>query len=117
MKMGIAFVIISDEWVEPKGIDWQSCSIRIKEADVNQIENILKSRENEYLELGNNARKNYEKFISFENQFHFLSDAAATLHGLRKEVSFFDYLSEYIKFFQPFHFRNVLRYYKFKYFK
>jgi len=117
MKMGIAFVIISDEWVEPKGIDWKSCSIRIKETDVNQIENILKSRENEYLELGNNARKNYEKFMSFENQFHFLSDAAATLHGLRKEVSYFDYLSEYVKFFQPFHFRNVLRYYKFKYFK
>ena len=112
MKMGIAFVIISDEWVEPKGIDWQSCSVRIKEADVGQIENILKSRENEYIELGLNARKNYEKFLSFENQFHFLSDAAATLHSHRKEISVFEYFSEYVKFLQPFHFRNLLRYYK-----
>lgn len=117
MKMGIAPVVISDEWVEPKGIDWQSCSIRIKEIDVSQIENILKSRESEYIELGINARKNYEKFMSFENQFHFLSDAAATLHKVRKEVSIFDYLGEYLRFFQPFHFRNLLRFFKFKNFK
>jgi hypothetical protein len=117
MKMGIAPVIISDEWVEPKGIDWKSCSIRIKESEVNEIQYILKSRENEYIELGKNARKNYENLLLFENQFHFLSDAAAALHALRKEVSIFDYLGEYLRFFQPFHFRNLLRYYKKKYIK
>lgn len=112
MKMGIAPVIISDEWIETDGIDWNSCSIRIKEKDVGEIHNILKSRENEYLELGANARKNYEQFISFENQFHFLSDAAAKLHSFRDEVTFFDYLNEYKRFFEPFHFLNLLRYYK-----
>lgn len=117
MKMGIAPVIISDEWVESEEIDWKSCSIRIKEKDVSEIENILRSRENEYLELGINARKNYEKYISFENQFHLLSDAAAKLHTLRKDVSFADYLVEYLRFFEPFHFRNLLRYYKNKYIK
>ncbi|WP_269227355.1 exostosin domain-containing protein [Flavobacterium eburneipallidum] len=117
MKLGIAPVIISDEWIPIIGIDWDSCSIRIPEKDVHQIENILKSRENEYIELGANARKNYEKFMSFDNQFHFLSDAAATLHAFRKDVSIFDYLAEYIRFFEPFHFRNLLRYYKNKYVK
>ena len=115
MKIGIAPVIISDEWIETIGIDWNSCSIRIKEKDVGEIYNILKSRENEYLELGINARKNYEKFMSFENQFHFLSDAAAQLHSVRKEVSVFDYLGEYLRFLEPFHFRNLLRYYKNKF--
>lgn len=117
MKMGIAPVIISDEWVECERIDWKSCSIRIQEKDVSQIENILKNRENEYLELGINARKNYEKFMSFENQFHFISDAAAKLHALRKEVSALDYFGEYLRFLEPFHFRNLLRYYKNKYIK
>lgn len=117
MKLGIAPVIISDEWVEPQGIDWKSCSIRIQEKDVSKIESILKSREHEYLELGINARKNYEKYMSSENQFHFLSDAVATLHSLRKEVTVFDYLAEYIRFLEPFHFRNLLRYYKKKYIK
>jgi hypothetical protein len=115
MKLGIAPVIISDEWKEIDGIDWESCSIRIKEKDVSEIQNILKSRENEYLELGINARKNYEKFMSFENQFHFLSDAATKLHSLRKTVTFFDYINEYKKFLDPFHFRGLLRYYKNKY--
>lgn len=117
MKLGIAPVIISDEWIPIKGIDWESCSIRIPEKDVDQIENILKSKENECAELGANARKNYEKFMSFENQFHFLSDAAATLYSYRKDVSIFDYLGEYIRFFEPFHFRNLLRYCKNKYLK
>jgi hypothetical protein len=117
MKLGIAPVIISDEWIEIEGIDWKSCSIRIKEKDVSEIYNILASRENEYLELGVNARKNYEKFMSFENQFHFISDAAAKLHSVRNEVTFFDYLNEYLRFFEPFHFRNLLRYYKNKFVK
>lgn len=117
MKMGIAPVIISDEWIGSEEIDWDSCSIRIKEKDVSEIHSILKSRENEYLELGMNARMNYERFMSFENQFHFLSDAAAKLHSLRSEVTFLDCLSEYKRFFEPFHFRNLLRYYKNKYLK
>lgn len=117
MKMGIAPVIISDEWVEPTGIDWKSCSVRIAESDINQIESILKSREKDYSKLGENALKQYQKQLSFENQFHFISDAAARLHILRKEVSIFDYLGEYVRFFQAFHFRNLLRYFKKKYIK
>lgn len=117
MKLGIAPVIISDEWKEIDGIDWKNCSIRIKEKEVDEIQNILKSKGNEYAELGLNARKNYEKFMSFENQFHFLSDAAAKLHSFRAEVSFFDYLNEYKRFLEPFHFRGLLRYYKNKYIK
>jgi hypothetical protein len=117
MKLGIAPVIISDEWKEIDGIDWENCSIRIKEKDVGEIENILKSRESEYLELGNNARQNYEKFLSFENQFHFLSDAAAKLHSLRKEITFYDHFKEYKRFLESYHFRGLLRYYKNKYIK
>lgn len=117
MKMGIAPVIISDDWAEYEEIDWKSCSIRIKENEVSQIENILNSRENEYLELGINARKNYEKYISFENQFHLLSEAAARLHTMRKDVSVLDYVREYLRFLEPFHFRNLLRYYKNKFIK
>ena len=117
MKMGIAPVIISDEWIETNSIDWKSCSIRIQEKDVGEIYNILKSRENEYLELGINARKNYEKFMSFENQFHFISDAAANLHSLRTDVTILDCLFEYLRFFEPFHFKNLLRYYKNKFIK
>lgn len=112
MKMGIAPVIISDEWIKPFGIDWNSCSIRIKEADVDKIDVILNDRENNYKQLGINAKKNYEKFMSFETQFHFLSEAASKLHSLRKEVSILDYLYQYLRFFEPFHFRNLLRYYK-----
>ncbi|MEZ7503910.1 exostosin family protein [Flavobacterium sp. Arc2] len=112
MKMGIAPVIISNEWIENKAIDWKSCSIRIKEKDVSEIHNILKNREKDFLELGINARKNYEQFLSFENQFHYLSEAAAELHTFRKQVTAFDYLKEYLRFLEPFHFRNLLRYYK-----
>jgi hypothetical protein len=112
MKMGIAPVIISDEWVEPIGIDWKSCSIRIKEKDIFKIYEIVKNRENDFLELGINAKKIYENFFSSEKQFHLLSLAANNLHSYRKQISFFDYLYEYLRFLESFHLRNLLRYFK-----
>lgn len=57
MKMGIAPVIISDKWVEPIGIDCESCFIRIKERDIFKIYENVKNRENAFLELGINAKK------------------------------------------------------------
>jgi hypothetical protein len=112
MKMGIAPVIISDEWVAPHSIDWKSCSIRIQEKDVGNLEEILKSRESEYIELGHNARINYDQYMISNNQFHLLSDAAAKLHSVRKQVTFKDYVGQYKRVFEPFHFQNVLRFYK-----
>lgn len=55
--------------------------------------------------------------MSFENQFHFISDAAANLHSLRTDVTILDCLFEYLRFFEPFHFKNLLRYYKNKFIK
>jgi hypothetical protein len=112
MKMGIAPVIISDDWVEPTGINWESCSIRIKEKDIFQIHQIVKNREHDFLQLGINAKKIYEEKFSPEKQFHLLSEAANSLHSYRKQISVFDYLYEYFRFLEPFHLRNLLRYYK-----
>lgn len=41
MALGVAPVIIADEFSEPAGPDWRSFSLRVKEADLGSLESIL----------------------------------------------------------------------------
>lgn len=58
------------------------------------------------MNFGFKIRKNYEKVMLSENQFHFFLDAAAKVHSCRKEVTFFDYL----RFFESYHFKKSQRF-------
>jgi len=60
MSLGRCPVIISDEWVEIDGPDWDQCSIRVPERDIPRIDSILRERENEGVALGKNARNEWE---------------------------------------------------------
>ncbi len=64
MKMGIAPVIISDDWIAPSKIDWSSCSIIIPEKDYASIESILEKHESSYEEMGVQAKNTYEQYFS-----------------------------------------------------
>lgn len=57
-------VIISDDWRPITGIDWDSCSIRVKERDIGQIEALLRDRVNEAKKLGEQARRVWEENFS-----------------------------------------------------
>ena len=63
MQLGVAPVIISDSWLPPSFIDWDSCSLTIKEKDVQHLRHILKSKEGESKQLGECARKVYEEYF------------------------------------------------------
>lgn len=69
MSLGRCPVIISDEWVETTGPDWQQCSIRIKESDIGHIDSILKERESDGVMLGENARQAWHTHFSEENTY------------------------------------------------
>jgi hypothetical protein len=57
-------VIISDHAVLPAGINWDMCSVRIKERDISKISKILTSYESSWMELASNARLVYEEHFS-----------------------------------------------------
>lgn len=67
-------VIISDDWVPISGIDWNKCSIRIKESDIPHIPKILAHRIHDAEKLGRSARLAWEKFFSEPERYrHYLS--------------------------------------------
>jgi len=72
MRMGRCPVIIADEWIYPRRIDWPACSITVAEADVPRLGEILESNLERAAEFGLQARKEWEKYYSPEVRFHWL---------------------------------------------
>ncbi len=67
MALGRCPVIISDEWVPIRGIEWKECSIRVREADIARIPALLAGR-SDALQLGANARRVWEEHFSIEKR-------------------------------------------------
>lgn len=80
-------VIISDHITLPEGVDWDSCSVQIKERDITRIPQILSSYSKHWPQMALKARRAYEEHFSPEalldelgNQLHdlLLSDSKDT---------------------------------------
>lgn len=59
-------VIISDQIVLPAGIEWDLCSVRIKERDISRIAQILSRYDQAWMEMAENAHRAYEQHFSSE---------------------------------------------------
>lgn len=112
MEMGIAPVIISDQWVPMEGPAWDKFSIQILEKDVLNIPDILKSREKDYQIMGQIARKEWEKWFRKEVSFEIIANMVHELHLNRTKYSRLDYYKNFLQFTRSFHFRNLLRHFK-----
>lgn len=69
MRAGRAPVILADDWVEPVGPDWSSFSVRVPEAQVHRLPELLEGREPEAPELGRRAREAWEQWFSEQAAF------------------------------------------------
>jgi hypothetical protein len=56
LKAGRVPVIISDGYVLPSGIDWNNCSIRIKEGEIRNIPEVICSKLDDWSRMAFNAR-------------------------------------------------------------
>lgn len=112
MEMGIAPVIISDDWIPIKGPEWDSFSIRIPEKNVNEIPVILETRKADSEKMGIIARKNWEKYFSKEVCFHHMAESCNNLHKYKNRADSLLWIKIHIQFLRPFHLRNFLRYLK-----
>jgi hypothetical protein len=83
MMMGIAPVLVSDEWVAPDGPDWGAFLLKVREADVAELPRILRSHERQAIARGIRARKAWEQWFSPEVRFHRAAEACRELLALR----------------------------------
>jgi hypothetical protein len=72
MELGISPIIISDDWISPKGPKWDLFSVRVKEKHIREIEKIVVSLESSYEEMGNMARKEYNNYFSDHRYFNYV---------------------------------------------
>jgi len=75
MALGVAPVIIADEFVEPAGPDWSAFSIRVREADVDMLEPILERFADRHEEMGALAHRAWLEHFHPSRLTAYLADA------------------------------------------
>jgi len=74
-------VVISDAWVEPAGMDWASCTVRVAESDVAEIPERLEAMERLWPALSAAAATTYDEWFAPEAWFHRVVEQCATIRG------------------------------------
>jgi hypothetical protein len=84
LKAGRVPIIISDGYVPPVGVDWDSCSIRIREDDIPRIREVVASSMNRWPSMAANARAVWERHFS---DWNLLANLASGIQEMRAAVT------------------------------
>ena len=76
LKAGRVPVIVSDDWTPPNGPDWDSCSLRVREAEVERLPEILRAAEPLFHRLSQNAADVWRRFFAAGALFDYLAGEA-----------------------------------------
>lgn len=63
-------VALSDQWVPPAGIDWQSCSVRVPEPETSAVAERLEALEPEWPAMSAAAGRVYDEWFAPDVWFH-----------------------------------------------
>jgi hypothetical protein len=109
MRMGRAPVILSDEWVPPKGPNWEKFSLRVAEKDFRRIPELLEEREHMAVPMGQLARREWEEWFSEEVAFHRVVESCLEIKRRRRVPESLARWPVYLQLARPFHFQRLLR--------
>ncbi len=85
MKMGRAPVILSDEWHKIDGVNWNSFSLTVAERDVHSIPEILDRNADRAKEMGECARREWERCFSEQSRFHWVVEQCLDIRQRRQQ--------------------------------
>ena len=72
MRIGVAPIILSDDYILPKGPDWKSFALFVPEKEVARVEEIAEKHEDHYREMGLAAAAAYRQFFSAPAYFDYV---------------------------------------------
>ncbi len=78
-------VIISDDWVEVDGPDWNACSVRVPESQVGGIPATLAALEPRWPAMAAAARQAWSEWFAPDVVFHRLVEACGEIQRQRRE--------------------------------
>ncbi len=86
MRVGRVPVIVSDDWLAPSGIDWQTFAIFVREVDIEQIPALLDARESEWESLAHTAKATWQRFFAKENLFAWIAQQCCALAARQRTM-------------------------------
>jgi hypothetical protein len=109
MELGVAPVVIGDDWVEPVGPRWSDFCLRVAERDVALLPALLAAREHEHQERGRRARQAWEEFYAPWSLFHTLVEDCLALSRTRRIPLRGMQLAVHAHLARPCHLRKMVR--------
>lgn len=102
MRLGVAPVILSDNWIFPKGPDWKRCALVIPEKFAANLEKILEAHEPNHTEIGAAAYAAYQRFFADRAYFDYLVDQIIDInrHQIVPEVWFWKARNLVVRFWK-----------------
>lgn len=79
MALGVAPVLIADEFVEPKGPDWSTVALRVPEAELSSLQARLASHADDYLAIGERAARAWQAHFRYDSLMRYYADALFSL--------------------------------------
>jgi hypothetical protein len=83
MRMSIAPVIISDKWIRPKGPDWESFAVFVKEKDVARLPELLAPYDSRWRQMGELAHGALDKWFRVDDEFNVIIDNLVEMKARR----------------------------------
>jgi hypothetical protein len=83
MQMGIAPVIISDKWIRPPSVDWESFAVFVAEKDIARLPELLAPHDSRWREMGQLARTAWDKYFRLEDEFNYIVEHLARIKSSR----------------------------------
>lgn len=109
MAMGRCPVIVSDDWVPPEGPRWELCSLRVPEAGLSALPELLENRESDAQELGRHAREEWERWFSEPVLFETVVDWCLAIKQAGRCGDPWYRRAKYLQLLRPTHLRKFLR--------
>jgi hypothetical protein len=109
MELGIAPVVLADDWVEPVGPRWADFAVRVAERDVIRLPQILAAREPDHLRLGSAARRAWEDHYAPETLFDTVVEDCLAIAGARRVPRAGLRLAAHAQIVRPVHLRQLAR--------
>jgi hypothetical protein len=106
LKAGRVPVIISDEWVPPRGPHWDDFSIRVHERDIEGIPSLLESLETKAPALGRAALNAWDVWYSRSRMFDTIVEDCLAIHSQRKSAVRVRAIPYYLKTLAPMYVRH-----------
>jgi hypothetical protein len=107
MSMGRVPVILSDGWIPPRGPSWEDFAIQVPEREFARIPRLLEEREAEAVDMGERARREWERWFSDEVIFHRLVELCLDIRKTRKIPEAIAHWTAYLHYLEPFHVRRM----------